>query len=146
METTIEITSHCLKALCNSSFFVISMDRWNKILRLSAASINQEHKFYGGRDIVSETICGWKIWRVSVKWFVNSNVISGRRFRGVTGRWQRSGKMINFWWSSSWFHARFDRILLPRVTDETINLSLCTIVRRSRYFFYLTIPLRNCYR
>ena len=85
METTVEITSHFLKALCNSSFFVISQDRYgNKIFHLSEyshPSINQEDRFYGScRNSSLGSKSEWKIRTQSVKRLPNSNLISGEVF------------------------------------------------------------------
>lgn len=145
METTVEITSHFLKALCNSSFFVISHDRYsNKIFHLSEYShppINQEDRFYGScRNSSYGSKSEWKIRTQSVKRLPNSNLISGEVF--TRGRRPNDNDALK--WLI--FVEAPDSSTFPSAPSErTINLSLCTIVPRSRYFFCLTIPLRNCH-
>lgn len=83
----------------------------------------------------------WKIGTQSVKRHPNSNLISGEVFtRGRRLNDNEALKWLIFVGASS------VQYFPECVYVQTINLSLCTIVERSRYFFCLTIPLRNCHR
>lgn len=83
----------------------------------------------------------WKIVTQSVKRLPNSNLISGEVF--TRGRRPNDNDALK--WLI--FVETVSASTFPNAsTERTINLSLCTIVLRSRYFFCLTIPLRNCHR
>lgn len=84
METTAEITSHFLKALCNSSFLVIFDDRY--LLRISTfaainKAINQGDRFYGS----SRKNVGVKNSSAICQTAPNSNLIS------ISGEFSRVG-------------------------------------------------------
>lgn len=125
----------------------LSHDRyWNIFFHLfeySHPSINQEDRFYGScRNSSFGSKSGWKIQTQSVKRLPNSNLISGEVFtRGRRPNDNDALKWLIF--------VEAPAIVIPTFPsapfERTINLSLCTIVPRSRYFFCLTIPLRNCY-